>query len=85
MVLCGNEINPIGSVNIVLVSMLYVAGAIILANVFANITVIISNMSSTSQKIQEKINVANTSMKNMKLPGCFLFTKLDSFHWTNNF
>ena len=48
MVLCGNEINPIGILNIIFVSLLYVAGAMILANMFANVTVIISNLSSSS-------------------------------------
>jgi len=50
MVLVGNEINPKSPFNIMLVSFLYLTGALILANIFANVTVIIQNLNSKEKK-----------------------------------
>ena len=68
MILSGNEINPTGTFNVMVISFLYLTGSLIIANIFANITVIISNLNSKTQQFEEKINVANTSMTNMNLP-----------------
>jgi len=44
------------------------SGALINANIFGTIAVLANTFSRKSQRFQEQIDVANTSMKNMKLP-----------------
>ena len=44
------------------------AGAIINANIFGNMAVLIQNMNRKDTKFQEQIDTANTAMKNLKLP-----------------
>ena len=43
------------------------AGAIINANIFGNMAVLIQNMNRKDTKFQEQIDTANTAMKNLKL------------------
>ena len=42
--------------------------AIINANIFGNIAVIVQDLNKKSARFIEKVDTANTSMKNMKLP-----------------
>ena len=51
-----------------MVDILSITGALYTANIFGTITVVVSTLNRSSQKFQEKIDVANTSMRNMKLP-----------------
>ena len=68
MVLVGNEINPIDSLNVFIISLLYIAGALILANIFATVTVIIQNMNQKEKLFQDKMGLASTAMQSMQLP-----------------
>ena len=43
-------------------------GAIVNANIFGNLAVLIQAMNHKQTEFQEKIDTANTAMKNMKLP-----------------
>jgi hypothetical protein len=43
-------------------------GAIINANIFGNMALIISDLNRKSAEFQAQIDTANTAMKNMKLP-----------------
>lgn len=43
-------------------------GAIINANIFGNMALIISDLNRKSSEFQSQIDTANTAMKNMKLP-----------------
>lgn len=43
-------------------------GAIINANIFGNMALIISDLNKKSAEFQAQIDTANTAMKNMKLP-----------------
>jgi regulator of protease activity HflC (stomatin/prohibitin superfamily) len=43
-------------------------GALVNANIFGTIAVIAQTINRKAQRFQEQIDVANTSMKNMKLP-----------------
>ena len=43
-------------------------GAIINANIFGNMAIIISDLNKKSAEFQGQIDTANTAMKNMKLP-----------------
>jgi len=45
-----------------------IAGAIINANIFGNMAVIIQELNKKASRFQEKIDTANTVMKNLKLP-----------------
>lgn len=42
-------------------------GAIVLANSFAFLTIMIAKMSQKQQKFQEQVDLANTAMKNINL------------------
>ena len=45
-----------------------IIGALYIANIVGTVTVIVSALSRNQQKLQEKIDLANSSMRNMKLP-----------------
>jgi hypothetical protein len=49
-------------------SVFILIGAIITANIFGTMAVILTNLNRKFSRFQEKIDIANTSMKNMKLP-----------------
>jgi len=68
MILTGNEINPTNHIELIFSSILFIFGALINANIFGTIAVIVTSLNRKAQRFQEKIDVANTSMKNMKLP-----------------
>mmetsp|Transcript_11975 Transcript_11975/g.18493 ORF Transcript_11975/g.18493 Transcript_11975/m.18493 type:complete len:179 (-) Transcript_11975:428-964(-) len=68
MVLTGNEINPRSELHIGVSSLLTVVGSLVIANIFGTMAVVFTTLNRRSQKLQEKIDMANTSMLNMKLP-----------------
>lgn len=66
--LTGNDIYPIGNGLFIIASTLIVCGALMNANLFGSISVIFQQMNRKRQRLQEQIDIANTSMMNMKLP-----------------
>ena len=48
--------------------MVITAGAMINANIFGNMALIISELNKKTAEFQNQIDTANTAMKNMKLP-----------------
>lgn len=68
ILLGGSGIGPrddsqrINSIIVLLMS------AIINANIFGNMAVIVQDLNQKASRFQEKIDIANTSMKNIKLP-----------------
>ena len=48
-------------------SLLLIAGALVNANIFGTIAVLVASFNRKAQRFQEQIDIANTSMKNMKL------------------
>lgn len=48
--------------------MAYIIAAMINANILGTIAVIIQTMNRRASRFQEQIDIANTAMKNMKLP-----------------
>jgi hypothetical protein len=64
----GNDITPIDSIQIAFVACAVTMGAIINANIFGNMAIIIQALNRRLQTFQEQIDIANTAMKNMKLP-----------------
>lgn len=68
MMLNGGEVGPRTVIELIFVSVIMLAGAIINANIFGNMAVLIQNMNRKDTKFQEQIDTANTAMKNLKLP-----------------
>lgn len=66
--LTGNDIYPIGNPLFIIASLLIICGALMNANLFGSISVIFQQLNRKRQRLQEQIDIANTSMKNMKLP-----------------
>jgi len=68
LLLTGNDIIPRGTFQIAFVAIFITMGAIINANIFGNMALIISDLNKKSAEFQGQIDTANTAMKNMKLP-----------------
>ena len=66
--LAGNEVGPRNTESVVFVAIVLIIGAIINANIFGNMAVIIQELNKKASRFQEKIDAANTAMKNMKIP-----------------
>lgn len=68
LLLTGNDIVPRGTFQVAFVATFITIGAIINANIFGNMALIISDLNRKSAEFQGQIDTANTAMKNMKLP-----------------
>lgn len=64
----GNDVGPRGSLQLWFVSFMLLAGAIINANIFGNMAVILSSLNKKSTTFQEKLDNGNETMKNLKIP-----------------
>jgi len=64
----GNEIGPRSMFQLVFISFILLAGALINANIFGNMAVIIQDLNKKVGRFLEKIDTANTAMMNMNLP-----------------
>jgi hypothetical protein len=65
--LCGGEAGPRTKLELFMIIIMLVAGAIITANIFGTMAVLLTDLYKRSTRFQEKLDLANTSMKNMKL------------------
>ena len=68
LVLTGNEINPVSDLQIAVASILTILGALIIANIFGTFAVVVTSLNRKNSKFQDKIDTANSSMLNMKIP-----------------
>ena len=68
LMLTGNDLGPRGSFQIAFVAIFVTIGAIINANIFGELAVLVSAMNRKATIFQEKIDIANTAMKNLFLP-----------------
>ena len=68
LVLTGNEIEPRDDLQIAVASILTILGALIIANIFGTFAVVVTSLNRKNSKFQEKIDTANSSMLNMKIP-----------------
>ena len=68
MILAGGDIGPRDSFQLFVGTYAILVGAIVNANIFGNLAVLIQAMNLKQTQFQEKIDTANTAMKNMKLP-----------------
>lgn len=66
--LAGNDLMPQTSLQIVVATVALFAAAIINANIFGNIAVLLQQMNRKSANFQEKLEMANATMKTMKIP-----------------
>jgi len=64
----GNDIGPRGSFQLAFITSLLFAGAIINANIFGNIAVLLQQLNRKATKFQEKVENANAAMKNLAIP-----------------
>jgi len=63
----GNELGPRTVTSLIFVSFVVIIGAIVNANIFGNMAVIIQELNKKSHRFQEQIDIANTAMKNLKI------------------
>lgn len=68
LVLTGNDVGPRDSTQLMIISFFVTFGAIINANMFGEFAVLIAALNRKATLFQERIDIANTAMKNMKLP-----------------
>ena len=68
LMLTGNDIGPRGNFQLALTSVSVTMGAIINANIFGELAVLVAALNRKATQFQEQIDTANTAMKNMKLP-----------------
>lgn len=68
LILNGNEVGPRTQFELVFTSFILVVSAIINAHIFGSLAVIIQELNKKSARFYEKLDIANTTMKNLKLP-----------------
>ena len=68
LLLNGNEIGPRTKLELVFASTVFVISAVINAHIFGSLAVIIQELNKKSARFMKKLDVANTTMKNLKLP-----------------
>lgn len=67
----GNEMAPRTGLEIFFIDVVLLTCAIINANIFGEMAVLVSISSRKGAAFQEQIDIANTAMKNMKVPHSF--------------
>ena len=67
-ILLGEEMLPVTQAQAVVVSFALLMGEFIHAHIMGTIAVVLSSMSRKTAKFQEQIEVASSTMKNIKLP-----------------
>lgn len=66
--LLGNDLQPRGTVQVVAAAIGNFLGAIINANIFGELAVILASMGQVEKIFQSKLAMINTAMINLKLP-----------------
>lgn len=68
LMLTGNDIGPRGYAQLIFASIFVTLGAIINANIFGELAVILATMNRNAAIFQAKVDVANAAMRNLSLP-----------------
>lgn len=68
LMLGGNDIGPRGTLQLLFLAALLFAGAIINANIFGNIAVLLQQLNRKATTFQEKIENAHSAMKSLAVP-----------------
>lgn len=71
MMLNGNEVGPRSFIEYVFVSAFLIVGAILNANIFGTMAVLLQEMNKKSSRFRGKLDTAKTAMKNLGLPPLF--------------
>ena len=64
----GNEVGPRDFGLYIYASIALIVGAMINANIFGNMAVLLQELNKKASKFREKMDTAKTSMRNMGLP-----------------
>lgn len=67
LALCGNDIDPASLFQIFFSALLLLFGAILQATMFGQVASIVQSITRKSCGFQEKLDTANTTMRNLKL------------------
>lgn len=81
----GNDIGPRGTFQTMFVAFFIMLGAIITANIFGQLAVIMSNMNRKATRFQEKFDITATTMKNLNLPESLQVKIIGFIMYTQNF
>lgn len=68
LMLGGGDVGPRGEFQLLFVAIILIMGAIINANIFGNMAVLYSALNRKAATFQEKMEDANETMKNLKVP-----------------
>jgi len=68
LMLTGNDVGPRGDAQLIFWSAAVTLGAIINANIFGELAVILATMNRNAALFQAKLDIANAAMKNLTLP-----------------
>eukprot|EP00347_Sterkiella_histriomuscorum_P001244 403372776 len=68
LMLTGNDVLPEGDFQIAFVALAIALGAIVNANIFGSMAIILTALNRKTNEFQNQIDIANTAMKNMNLP-----------------
>lgn len=68
LLLTGNDIGPRGYAQTIFCAMIVTVGAIVNANIFGELAVILATMNRNAALFQAKLDTANAAMKNLSLP-----------------
>lgn len=64
----GNDVIPYGNFQIAFGGVVLLIGAVIEANIFGNMALIIGDLNQSSADFQDQLDTANTVMKSLRLP-----------------
>jgi hypothetical protein len=68
LLLTGNDVGPRGYTQTIFATSTVLLGAIINANIFGELAVILATMNKNAALFQSKLDTANAAMKNLSLP-----------------
>ena len=68
LILTGGDVGPRGWYQTAFISFFIVVGAIINANMFGELAVIVAHLNRKSAQFHERLDIVNTAMKNLRIP-----------------
>ena len=64
----GNEVGPRANLEILLSSIILIIDLIISGNIFGSVAVLVQMRNRKANELQDQVDIAYTSMQNMKIP-----------------
>ena len=68
LMLVGENIGPNTTTEMVVVSICMIVGAIFYANLFGQVSLLVTNFNRTSSRFKEKLDIVNENMRTLQLP-----------------